>query len=188
MSLSPPYIIKSFKHNGKLHRMWLENWLVPVGLLFPEHRAESMMVLINSQTRIREADGREWVSRIPSVAFFLPGCWYNVIALIEEAGIRYYCNIASPPFIHHAERVITYIDYDLDVIRSANGEVHVVDQKEYELHQVSYHYSDTVKSKVESGLSELTERIRQGQAPFDDGMVQAYYELWKQKGDSQSHD
>jgi uncharacterized protein len=166
--------------------MWLENWLVPDHLLAPRHLAEQMIVLINSQTRIREADGREWVSRIPSVAFFLPGCWYNVIALMEESGIRYYCNIASPPFIHRAEHVITYIDYDLDVIRSASGEVHTVDQKEYELHQVSYHYSDTVKAKVEAGLAQLTERIHRGDSLFDDKQILSYYEQWKREGETSS--
>lgn len=163
--------------------MWLENWLVPRELLAPEHRDEGMTVLINSQTRIQEADGREWVSRVPSVAFFLPGCWYNVIALVEDGGVRYYCNIASPPFLHLTERVITYIDYDLDVIRSASGEVHIVDQKEYELHQASYHYSDVVKAKVQTGLDELLNRIENVRAPFDDERVMAYFEDWKQKGD-----
>lgn len=134
MNDNPIYVIKSFKHNGHLHRMWLENWPVPQDSLFPEHKAEPIRVLINSQTRIQEADGREWVSKIPSVAFFPAGRWFNVIALLEEQGIRFYCNIASPPFVNEADRTITYIDYDLDVIRSANGEVHVVDRDEFELH------------------------------------------------------
>jgi protein associated with RNAse G/E len=41
------YQIKSFKHNGHIHRIWFENWLVPGRLLLPEHAAENMIVLIN---------------------------------------------------------------------------------------------------------------------------------------------
>ena len=183
MAIYPLYVIKSFKHNGRLHRMWLENWMVPEDRLRPEHQAESMAVLINSKTRILESDGREWVSRVPSVAFFVPGCWFNIIALLEEEGIRYYCNVASPPYVNHAENVITYIDYDLDVIRNAAGDMQIVDQKEYELHQASLHYSDMVKAKVQEGLYEVTDRIRKKASPFDDAHVMAYFEEWKNKGD-----
>lgn len=172
-----PFIIKSFKHDGHLHRMWLQNWLIPEARLFPEHAEESMLVLVNSQTRIREGDGKEWVSRIPSVAFFIPGQWYNVVSLIEEQGIRYYCNIASPPYV--SGQVITYIDYDLDVIRTTDGGVQIVDQEEYAQHKVNYHYPDIVDRKVKGGMDRLLQRIRGNEAPFEDERVLAYYQMWK---------
>lgn len=117
-----------------------------------------MYVLINSQTKIVEADGKEWVSRIPGVSFFVPGEWFNIVALMEEQGIRYYCNIASPPYVNG--RVITYIDYDLDVIRLPAGDIHVVDQEEYERHKQMYHYSAIVDTKVKQGLHDLLARVR----------------------------
>lgn len=181
MNSDSSYIIKSFKHDGHLHRMWLENWLVPESLLLPEHAAEKMVILVNHQTPIQEADGRMWISKIPSVAFFLPGCWYNVIALMEESGVRYYCNIASPPYLVDHDRVLTYIDYDLDVIRTASGEVQIVDQEEYEQHRRSYHYSSVVTEKVEAGLNELLQRIDAPNSVFSDDRVFAYYQLWKNK-------
>jgi protein associated with RNAse G/E len=174
------HIIKSFKHDGHLHRMWLENWLVPEQHLAPEHRDESMLILINSQTKIVEADGKEWVSRIPGISFFIPKQWFNVVALLEENGVRYYCNVASPPYLNG--RVITYIDYDLDVIRQTGGQVHVVDQEEYERHKISYHYSDVVDGKVKAGLARLLERIHEGKAPFQEEQVIRYYKLWKDLG------
>ena len=172
-----PYLIKSFKHDGRLHRMWLENWLVPERLLHPEHQREAMMVLINSQTKIREADGKEWTSRIPGVSFFIPKQWFNVVALLEEAGVRYYCNVASPPYV--TGNVITYIDYDLDAIRLPDGTVHVVDQEEYERHKVSYHYSRLVEEKVSAGLQALLGRIHDRRVPFLDELVLRYYSLWR---------
>ena len=75
------YQIKSFKHNGHIHRIWFENWLVPGRLLLPEHAAENMIVLINEQTLIEEADGSRWTSKVPGISFFIPGEWYNVVAL-----------------------------------------------------------------------------------------------------------
>lgn len=172
-----PYRIKSFKHDGHLHRMWLENWRVPEELLAPEHKRESMIVLINSQTPIRESDGKEWTSRAPSVTFFIPGQWFNVVSLLEAQGVRYYCNIASPPYVN--EGVITYIDYDLDVIRTPDGSIYVVDQDEYEQHKQNYHYPDVVERKVKRGLDSVLERLRSEGMPFADEQVLAYYAMWK---------
>jgi len=138
------------------------------------------MVLINSQTKIVEADGKEWVSRIPGISFFIPGQWFNVVALIEDNGVRYYCNVASPPYVNG--NVITYIDYDLDVIRMPGGEVHVVDQEEYERHKLSYHYSPVVEVKVKQGLKDLLERVKGGHSPFQDDLVLFYYNKWREHG------
>ncbi|UUZ82979.1 DUF402 domain-containing protein [Paenibacillus sp. P26] len=173
-----PYIIKSFKHDGHLHRMWLENWLVPESEMHEEHRSEAMRVFINSQTKIVEADGKEWVSRIPGVSFFIPKMWFNVVALIEGHGVRYYCNVASPPYF--SGNVVTYIDYDLDVIRRPGGDIHVVDQEEYERHKICYHYPPVVDSKVKQGMREVLERVRKAAPPFQDERVLGYYKLWEQ--------
>jgi uncharacterized protein len=170
-------LIKSFKHDGHLHRVWLENWRVPPEGLKPEHQANAIQVFVNCQTRIRESDGREWTSRIPGVSFFLPGKWYNIVALLEEEGIRYYCNVASP--FYQSGNVLTYIDYDLDVIMNQRGDIHILDEDEYNKHRKLYHYSQAVEEKVKLGLGELLELVKQRQDPFDDHSVLEYYQLWK---------
>ncbi|MEW9702423.1 DUF402 domain-containing protein [Paenibacillus sp. SI8] len=177
MDVFTPYVIKSFKHDGHLHRMWLSNWRVPESMLHADHREQEMMVFINSQTKIQEADGKEWVSRIPGVSFFIPKKWFNIVALIEENGIRYYCNIASPLYV--AGHVLTYIDYDLDLIRMPDGSVHVVDQEEYERHKLYYHYSSLVEEKVQEGLAAVLELVHAGKPPFQDDLVLYYYEQWE---------
>jgi protein associated with RNAse G/E len=103
--------------------------------------------------------------------------WFNVVALLEDSGVRYYCNVASPPYI--SGNVLTYIDYDLDVIRMPGGDVHIVDQEEYERHKITYHYSGIVDSKVKTGLRELLKRIDKGRAPFHEDLVRSYYEEWE---------
>jgi protein associated with RNAse G/E len=170
-------MIKSFKHDGHLHRVWLENWRVPYDCLTRAHQDHDIQIFVNCQTRIRESDGREWISRIPGVSFFMPGKWYNVVALLEEDGIRYYCNVASP--FYQSGNVLTYIDYDLDVILNQRGDIYLVDEDEYNRHKRLYHYSQAVEDKVMAGLEELMERIKCRQEPFDDAAVLAYYQLWK---------
>lgn len=171
------FTIKSFKHDGSVHRVWLENWLVPEQKLAPEHASEEMMVLLNEHTLIREADGKEWISRAPAVSFFLPNIWFNVVALLEEKGIRYYCNIASPPYRYRD--ILTYIDYDLDVVVLPDGTVHQLDKEEFVRHATEYKYGEAVVRQVEEGLSHLLARIEQKASPFNDEAVLRYYEGWK---------
>lgn len=171
------YVIKSFKHDGSLHRLWLENWRVPDDRLHPRHAAESVWVVLNDHTTIVEADGKEWVSRVPAVSFFMPERWYNVVALIEDKGIRYYCNLASPPYRYG--NVLTYIDYDLDVVVMPGGAVHELDRDEFMLHKEEYRYGEAVEILVESGLQELLVKIENKDFPFGDAEVYHYYEQWK---------
>jgi hypothetical protein len=176
-----PYQIKSFKHNGHLHRVWLENWLVPDRSLAEAFRREDMIVLINSHTPIVESSGKQWVSRVPGVSVFIPGQWYNVVALMEERGLRYYCNIASPPY--KGKDVVTYIDYDLDVIVTGEDgglKAAVVDREEFAAHRIRYKYSRDVVGKVESGLDSLLRRVERGGPPFDAEAIQWIYECWRE--------
>ena len=173
-----PYVIKSFKHDGRLHRMWLENWLVPKERLDEEHRNSGMIVLINHRTTIVENSGKEWVSRVPAVSFFLPGQWFNVVALMEEEGVRFYCNVASPPYM--TDDTVTYIDYDLDVVYNPAqpaGPV-VLDEAEYEAHKVKYKYSQLVEQKVRGGLASLMAALEGRRGPFREEVARSYYETW----------
>ncbi|WP_138755823.1 DUF402 domain-containing protein [Paenibacillus sinopodophylli] len=174
-------VIKSFKHNGHIHRTWQQNWLVPDELLEEGHKAEEMKVFINRQTPIQESDGKIWISRVPAVSFFIPKQWFNIVALMEEGGVRYYCNIASPPYLQGD--VLTYIDYDLDVIRTVSGERTIVDQDEYELHKATYHYPKMVDDKVQEGLQALLQRMDRNQSPFEDQLVTRYYEAWAKRSE-----
>lgn len=171
--------IKSFKHNGSVHRVWLENWQVPTDKLRPMHADQAMMVFVNDHTPIREADGKEWVSRVPAVSFFIPGEWFNVVALLEDRGVRYYCNVASPPYRYGD--VLTYIDYDLDVVLLPGGTSQELDRDEYDRHKEDYRYSPSVQAQVESGLRSLHDRVAAFASPFGDEAVREYYEDWKRQ-------
>jgi protein associated with RNAse G/E len=172
------YIIKSFKHDGSLHRVWLENWLVPKERLHPKHAEQQVWVLLNDHTTIVEADGKEWISRVPAVSFFLPNHWFNVVALIEDKGIRYYCNLASPPYQYGD--VLTYIDYDLDIVVLPDRSVHELDREEYQRHKTEYRYGASVEAEIEVGLELLKSTIATMGFPFGDDEVYGYYEQWKQ--------
>lgn len=171
--------IKSFKHDGSLHRVWLENWQVPRELLHPHHSDQSVWILLNDHTTIVEAGGKQWISQVPAVSFFMPNLWFNVVALIEDKGIRYYCNLASPPYRYGD--ILTYIDYDLDLVVLPDGSVHELDREEYQRHKAEYRYSGTVEAEIETGMRTLQATIASKEFPFGDAEVYSYYEQWKQQ-------
>lgn len=171
--------IKSFKHDGKIHRLWEQNWLVPSHALDQRLQELDVWVLINDRTPIREADGNYWISKVPSVVYFLPGKWFNIVGLIEDGTVRFYCNVASPPYKY--DDVITYIDYDLDVIRYPNGRIDVVDRDEYKSHREKYKYSGQTVHKIENGLSSLVGMIERNHFLFDQELVKQIYTTWKRE-------
>jgi protein associated with RNAse G/E len=115
---------------------------------------------------------------MPAVAFFLPGEWFNVVALLENDGsVRYYCNIASPPFRH--QDVLTYIDYDLDVTLLPDGSIHELDRDEFIRHRSDYRYGADVLAQVDRGMERLQDRMARLAVPFGDAQVRRYYEQWK---------
>ncbi|MFC5530365.1 DUF402 domain-containing protein [Cohnella yongneupensis] len=174
------FVIKSFKHDGSLHRTWMENWQVPRESLHPEHaEGQPAWVYLNDQTTIVESDGKTWVSKIPAVSFFLPNEWFNVVALLEDSGIRYYCNLASPPYRYGD--VLTYIDYDLDLVVLPDGSVHELDRDEFVRHKTDYRYGDEVLDQIDIALGRLRETIRKRSSPFGDDVAYRYYEQWKKQ-------
>lgn len=96
--------IKSYKHNGSLHRVW-EDSLVLKG-------TETVTIVANDQTQVWESDGRYWKTQEPAICYFHAQYWFNVIGMLRNDGIHYYCNISSP-YIYE-ENALKYIDYDLD--------------------------------------------------------------------------
>ena len=80
-----------------------------------------------------EDDGRRWVTREPAIVYFHRKYWFNIVAMIRDNGVSYYCNLASP-FVLDKE-ALKYVDYDLDVKVFPDGEKRLLDTDEYELHK-----------------------------------------------------
>ena len=80
-----------------------------------------------------KSDGRRWVTREPAIVYFHKKYWFNIIAMIRDNGISYYCNMASPYYLD--EEALKYIDYDLDVKIFTDGEKRLLDVEEYERHK-----------------------------------------------------
>ncbi|MDR0934894.1 MAG: DUF402 domain-containing protein [Erysipelotrichaceae bacterium] len=157
--------IQSYKHDGSIHRQWDR------GLVLEDN--DDFIVVASRRAKVIEANGRRWFTKEPAITFFSKKEWFNVICMLKDKGISYYCNIASPSIID--KNKIKYIDYDLDVKLLADKSIRLLDEKEYKNHKKRYNYSPDLARVLEFEAKEIERMMIDGDFPFIDEEIKAYY-------------
>ena len=160
--------IQCYKHNGTLHRCWDR------GLILANN--DDFVVVATKRAKVVENNGRRWFTKEPAVTIFSKKEWWNVICMFKEDGICYYCNIASPALVDY--HMIKYIDYDLDAKLFPDGELRILDEKEYLKHKAIYNYSDELDEVLKYQMAEVVKKMEKREFPFDDERVKKYYEKY----------
>lgn len=160
--------IECFKHDGSLHRTWDR------GLVLANN--DDFVVVATRRAKVVECNGRRWFTREPAVTIFSKKEWWNVICMLKKDGICYYCNIASPCVIDSNK--IKYIDYDLDTKLMTDGEIKVLDEKEYNRHKEFYKYSDELDEVLKYQTNEIIEMMKKREFPFCDDRIKKYYDKY----------
>ncbi|HGA1316220.1 TPA: DUF402 domain-containing protein, partial [Streptococcus suis] len=148
--------IQSYKHDGEIHRTWRDTMVLKT--------TENAIIGVNNHTLVTENDGRRWVTREPAIVYFHKKYWFNIIAMIRENGVSYYCNLASPYVLDN--EALKYIDYDLDVKVFADGEKRLLDVDEYERHRKAMKYSDDIDFILKENVKILVDWINNQRGPF----------------------
>lgn len=162
--------IKSYKHDGSLHRTWRDTMVLKT--------SECSLIGLNDHTLVTESDGRRWVTREPAIVYFHQKYWFNIIAMIREKGVSYYCNLASPYVLD--DEALKYIDYDLDVKVFPDGEKRLLDVDEYEAHSQQMHYSKEIDYILKENVKILVDWINNEKGPFSQGYIDIWYDRYKQ--------
>lgn len=163
-------IIHSYKHDGNIHRSWDEALLI--------EETDEYIVFGNEKTKVIESDGRSWKTKEPAVLLFYKNSWYNIIGQCKKDGIYYYCNIASPFIIE--SNTIKYIDYDLDLRVFPDGSFKVLDRGEYNYHKSKMKYSEEIDSIVKDELTNLIEKVRKKEFPFNSEIIEKYHKQYEE--------
>lgn len=163
------FLIHSYKHDGNVHRSWDEAVLLDV--------KEDYMVFGNNKTEVIDSNGSSRKTKEPAIMFFYKDKWYNIVAQLKKKGLFYYCNIASPFIIE--ERVIKYIDYDLDLRIFPDGSYKVLDRNEYKYHKKKMGYSDDLDFILNKELERLIDAFLKEDVPFREEVVKHYYEIYQ---------
>lgn len=157
--------IQSYKHDGSLHRTWSSGTVLDVD--------DEKIVLITYKTWVVESDGRRWFTREPAICFYYFDRWYNVISMIRNKGVYYYCNLASPS-IYDGES-LKNIDYDLDVKLFPDDKILLLDEHEFSKHQKTMSYSQEIIDVVEEEKNNLINMAKWRNDPFDDELIYRYF-------------
>lgn len=157
--------IKSYKHDGSLHRTWRDTMVLKT--------SENALIGCNDHTLVTESDGRRWVTREPALMYFHKHYWFNIVTMIRDNGVSYYCNLASPVFLD--KEALKYIDYDLDVKVFPNGEKRLLDVDEYEEHGKKWSYSPQTDKILKHNVRILVDWINNRKGPFSKEYVEIWY-------------
>ena len=157
--------IQSYKHDGSLHRTWRDTMVLKT--------TENAIIGVNDHTLVTESDGRRCVTREPAIVYFHRKYWFNIIAMIRDNGISYYCNMASPYYLD--EEALKYIDYDLDVKVFTDGEKRLLDVEEYERHKRKMNYPDDLDYILKEHVKILVDWINNERGPFSEAYVNIRY-------------
>lgn len=167
--------VQSYKHDHSLHRTWDTAMVVDIN--------DDYIVIVSNCTKVIESDGRRWYTREPAVSIFFFNEWYNLIGMMKEKAIMYYCNIASPSLLDFD--CIKYIDYDLDLKLMPDKNIIQLDMNEYEYHRKKYGYSKDLDIIIKHSNDKCIARMKKGKFPFDDEIIKKYYEKFKNLKDIQ---
>ena len=109
--------------------------------------------------------------------FFYKKRWFNVIAQLKKRGLFYYCNIATPFLIE--DKIIKYIDYDLDLRVFPDGGHRVLDKNEYNYHRKLMKYPEELDMIIQSELQSLIMMKKANEGPFNRQLVDYYYDKYR---------
>lgn len=143
--------IHSYKHNGHIHRIWEETTVLK--------GTNTVVIGGNDRTMVTESDGRTWITREPAICYYHSQFWFNILGMLREDGIHYYCNLSSP-FVFDDE-ALKYIDYDLDIKVFPDMTYVLLDEDEYEEHRKLMGYPDVIDKILKANMEKLIDWIRQ---------------------------
>ena len=162
--------IHCYKHNGKIHRTWDEAVVLEIN--------DEYIVCGNCKTLVTESDGVKHKTKEPAILFFYRKRWFNIIGQLKKYGLFFYCNIATPFLID--DKIIKYIDYDLDLRVFPDGAFKVLDRNEYNYHKKIMHYPEEIDMILKRELSSLIEMKKNDEGPFNKELINNYYEKYEQ--------
>ncbi len=162
--------IQSYKHDGHFHRNWRDTMVLKA--------SENAIIGCNDHTLVTEADGRRWVTREPAIVYFHRHYWFNIIAMIRDTGVTYYCNLASPYTLD--QEALKYIDYDLDIKVFPDGEKRLLDVDEYAAHAAEWNYPPEIDQILRGSVHELIRFVDEELGPFAPGYVDLWYKRYQE--------
>ncbi|MDQ6786086.1 MAG: DUF402 domain-containing protein [Acidobacteriota bacterium] len=153
------FTINSRKFDGNIYRSW-------AATLIKESRNLYTFVG-NFQNEIKHPQLGVIRRGTVSYEYYWKKNWYNIFCFYEPEGElrNFYCNINQPPICEN--KVLDYIDLDIDVIVWKDFSYEIVDLDEFEFNAVRFNYSSELRKRVNKSLADILRLIETKSFPFD---------------------
>jgi len=157
--LGETYTINSLGIDGRIKRTWQGELLKCEGLrleflgLFDRDVGHAHLGQISKGTYSFEF-------------YWLDKC-YNVFRFHEPDGTfrNFYCNINLPPLL--GNRVLEYIDLDIDIVVGPAGNISILDEDEFEANSRAHNYDKELIIRARDAMNSLLGMIERRDFPFD---------------------
>ncbi|PYS88342.1 MAG: hypothetical protein DMF62_10110 [Acidobacteria bacterium] len=156
---SEPVTVISRKYDLSIRRSWRCKLVEQSG---------SLLVLLGDfHTGIEHPDLGLIQKGTVSREYYWLDRWYNVFRFEHPDGRfrNFYCNINTPPTFENG--VLDYVDLDLDLIVWPDGNVVVLDEKDFAENAAKFDYPNDVRANALKALDELKRMIEDREFPFD---------------------
>ena len=156
--------IQAYTHDGSFHRLWSHGLVV--------RDDDDYIIEVARRVRVVESNNHVWHTKDLGVFILSKKNWFNTIATIQDNGIKFYINIASPSIIENG--FIKFIDYDLDLKVFPDGFTKVLDVNEFKAHCAQYGYSEDLQKILYHALDETSKKVNNKEEPFTEEFVNKY--------------
>ena len=150
--------VRVLKHDRTEYRRW--------NATVSHHEGDLIVLHAEFDVDVSHEILGEIKKRTRTVEYYWLNRWYNVFCFLNKDGSTrlWYCNINTPP--EFKDRVLTYVDLDIDIVVRADFSFQVVDMDEFETNARRYGYSDEEKRKAQKAVDELISMIETRQFTF----------------------
>lgn len=151
-------LLRATKYDGAAH--WIQPFRVVSDdgtMLVAEYRARTPIFTSRGEFR----------SPYDSRVYFWRDRWYNVFRLSRPGCslALWYCNVTTPPRLEGTQ--LNYVDLDLDVAVRPNGCIDLLDEDEFDLHQLKYQYPSEVITAAQDAAMQVAQLARCNGFPFN---------------------
>lgn len=91
----------------------------------------------------------------------------------QQVRAEIYVDMATPP--EWDDRTLRSVDLDLDVVRRFDGEVAIIDQDEFEQHQLELGYPPEIITMAEESAERVYAAVAAGEPPYDEATRQRWF-------------
>ena len=93
----------------------------------------------------------------------------------DQVRSEIYVDMTTPP--EWVDTTVRCIDLDLDVVRRWTGETQIIDQDEFEQHQIEFGYPPEIITMTEESAERVYEAVKSENAPYDLATRERWFEV-----------